>query len=345
MAKKFHISPKTRSPRACTAEEGNCRYGPDASHFNTPQEALQYEEERLSKLYSSFDTVSSKNKNDFQKEGELRKFSPSAPYSLEEHIAQSAKNLEQYTPEQQLALRSYTGFAAGVVNSVLQQNTYEYYDEAPDWRKSNAACDFNSREELKSYMTTLDEALAKRQEESRVLYRGTPIYKSIHEDLEKTLGRKIHMEDTEGLIEGLKKHYKIGKIFQYDTYLSTTSDPEIAAERTENSAGTARSYYDKEPEKVGIMWELKTNSGLDVTGATNSNYSYERETVLPRETRFRITNVELAPETYRTAVEDRKNLAIVIQMEEIGENDKPMISAKEHKPKTSIEEVLTKARM
>lgn len=345
MAKKYHISPKTRSPRACTAEEGNCRYGSETSHFNTPQEALKYEEERLSKIYSSFDTLSSKNKNDFQKTGELRKFSPNAPYSLEKHIAQSAENLKNYTPEQRLALRSYTGFAAGVVNNILQKDTYEYYNEAPNWKESNSACDFNSREEVKSYMEVLDESLAKRQDNSRVLYRGTPIYKSIHEDLEKTLGRKMPMEDTEGLVEGLKKHYQVGKTFEYDTYLSTTSDPEIAAERTENSAGTAKGYYDKEPEKIGIMWELKTNAGLDVTGATNSNYSYERETVLPRETRFKITNVEIAPESYKTTVEDRNNLAIVIQMEEIDENDKPITSTEDHKPKTSVEEVLTKARM
>lgn len=342
---KFHISPKTRSPRVCTAKDGNCRYGSEEAHFDSKEAALKHEEEKLAKTFSTFDTLSAKTKNNFQTPGELRRFSPNVPYNLEKHITQSAENLENYTPEQRLALRSYTGFAAGVVNSILQKDTYEYYDEAPNWKESNAACDFNSREEVKSYVEVLDETLAKRQKESRVLYRGTPIYKSIHEDLEKTLGRKIPMEDTEGLVEGLKQHYKIGKTFEYDTYLSTTSDPEVAAERTENSAGTAQGYYDKEPEKIGIMWELKTNAGLDVTGATNNNFSYERETVLPRETRFKITNVEIAPESYKTTEEDRNNLAIVIQMEEIDENNEPITSTEDHKPKTSVEEVLTKARM
>lgn len=342
---KFHISPKTRSPRVCTAEDGNCRYGSEEAHFNSKEDALKYEEEKLAKTYSTFDTLSAKTKNSFQKSGELRRFSPGVPYSLEKHVAESAENLEKYSPEQRLALRSYTGFAAGVVNNVLQQHTYDYYEHAPNWKESNAACDFNSREELKSYMEVVDETLAKRQDKSRVLYRGTPIYESIHKDLENTLGRKIPMEDTEGLVEGLKKHYEIGKTFEYDTYLSTTSDPEIAAERTENSAGTAKGYYDKEPEKIGIMWELKTNSGLDVTGAAGASYQYERETVLPRETRFKITNVEIAPESYKTAQKDRNNLAIVIQMEEIDENDQPITSTEDHKPKTSVEEVLTKAKM
>lgn len=342
---KFHISPKTRTPRVCTAKDGNCRYGSEETHFNSKEDALKHEEERLAKSFSTFDTLSATVKSSFQKSGELRRFSPNVPYSLEKHIAQSAENLKNYTPEQRLALRSYTGFAAGVVNNVLQKNTYEYYDNAPNWKESNSACDFNSREELKSYMEVLDESLAKRQKESRVLYRGTPIYKSIHEDIEKSLGRKIPMEDTEGLVEGLKKHYEIGKTFEYDTYLSTTSDPEIAAERTENSAGTAQGYYDKEPEKIGIMWELKTNAGLDVTGAAGASYQYERETVLPRETRFKITNVEIAPQSYKTAQKDRNNLAIVIQMEEIDENDQPITSTEDHKPKTSVEEVLTKAKM
>lgn len=342
---KYHISPKTRTPRVCTAKDGNCRYGSEEAHFNSKEDALKYEEERLAKSFSTFDTLSAKTKNNFQKSGELRRFSSNIPYSLEKHITQSAENLKNYTPEQRLALRSYTGFAAGVVNNILQKNTYEYYDDAPNWKESDSACDFNSREEVKSYIEVLDESLAKRQKESRVLYRGTPIYKSIHEDIEKTLGRKIPMEDTEGLVEGLKKHYQVGRIFEYDTYLSTTSDPEVAAERTENSAGTARRYYDEEPEKIGIMWELKTNSGLDVTGATNDTFAYERETVLPRETRFKITNVEIAPQSYKTTEKDRNNLAIVIQMEEIDENDKPMTSTEDHKPKTSVEEILKKAKM
>lgn len=342
---KYHISPKTRSPRVCTAEDGNCRYGSEKAHFENQQDALKHEEEKLAKTYSTFDTLSLKAKSSFQKTGELRRFSPGAPYSLEKHVAESAENLEDYSPEQRLALRSYTGFAAGVVNNVLQQHTYDYYKDAPNWKESNAACDFNSREELKSYMEIIDETLAKRQDKSRVLYRGTPIYESIHKDIEETLGRRIPMEDTEGLVEGLKKYYEIGKTLEYDTYLSTTSDPEVAAERTENSDGTAKSYYDKDPEKVGIMWELKTNAGLDVTGATNNNFSYERETVLPRETRFKITNVEIAPQSYKTAEEDRTNLAIVIQMEEVDENDDPITSTEDHKPKTNIEEILKKAKM
>lgn len=340
----YHVSPDGTSRLCKAAKTGVCRFGEDAPHFENRKEALAYSEANLEKIYSPLASMSKKElKATFQPENEKRKLSLGAPQLLKDHIAQSEEALERLDPMERKALRGYSGFAAGAVNNLLQKKTYNYYAEAPEWRESGAPSDFNSREDLKDYVETLDSVLAERGDEEKILYRGTPIYKNIHEELEKVVGRKIEAQDTAGILEGLTKYYPVGKVIGHDTYLSTSSDPYIAAERTQNSINTVQDYWNKS-EKVGIVWELKTNAGVDLTGAAGRSYKRERETILPRETYFKISNVELAPKEYSTIDEDFDNIAIVIQMEEVDRDGKP-ITAKTHKPERSVEEVLKDASL
>lgn len=294
----------------------------------------------------------------FQDISELRTLAPNIPLNIEEHVLQSRADIEAkgYTREQRLALTGYTGFAAGVCNSVLLGNGYDYYDEAPPWKESEGPCDFVKREELVEYMETIDTVLKDRQQDRRVVYRGIPIYEAIHKEIGKGIGKNLTINDTEGLVAGLHEYYKVGKTFNFDTYLSTTHSAHYAAERTENTHGTIdEGYYGKRAEIKGIQFELKTNAGLDVTGLAKKHFSREREVVLPRDTHFKVTGLYVKPAEYRTEsgfddwrhpdeqeAEDFKKLAVVVQMVEVDKDGNEITHTQPHKPRKAIEDIIVK---
>jgi hypothetical protein len=287
----------------------------------------------------------------FQNITETRKLAQGIPLNLEEHAAQSDAKLTHLTADERKALRGYAGFAAGVCNNVLLGKDYEYYDEAPLWKESPAPCDFVNREELVDYMETMDTVLSPRQDKQQIVYRGTPIYKSLHDEIGTAIGKDLRVSDTEGLVEGLKEFYKPGKTFNYKTYLSTTHSAHYAAQRVSNIAGTKQNYYEK-AEISGIVYEMKTNAGLDITGPGRS---YEREVALPRDTHFKVTNVYVRPETYDTVsgydkrgkpdeITEKayKNVAVVVQMVEVDTEGKEITHKRPHKPTTRIEDIIAK---
>lgn len=284
----------------------------------------------------------------FQLANEQRKLAEGIPPLISEHIEASKAHIaSRLSAEEQLALAGYTGFAAGVTNTVLLEGKiteHTLYDEAPLWRESRIGpCDFSTNEDLVDYLNTMDHVLSERSEEQRILYRGIPIYSGIHEELEECLGKKIHITDTEGLIAGLEAFYTPGKIMEFPTYVSTTHSAFYAAERSQNEVGTKNNYYQKSEIK-GIVFEMKTNAGLDVTGVSR-NHSYEREVILPRDTRYRIESVSLRPESYNTVSgydhekypedldeEDYKTMAVVIQMVEVDKDGNEITHTNPHEP-------------
>jgi hypothetical protein len=296
----------------------------------------------------------------FQKISETRKLAANVPEKLTEHIEQNQKEIEKLglSDEEKVALRGYTGFAAGVCNNVLQGKGYNYYEHAPLWREDNyGPCDFVNREDLVDYMETIDKVLSTRQNDTRIVYRGIPIYSSLHDEIGASVGKKLHISDTDGLVDGLKEYYKVGKTFNYGTYLSTTHSASYAAERTTNSHDTKKSYYDKEPEIKGIMFEMKTNAGLDVTSIAGKQHAYEREVILPRDTHFKVVGVYVKPAEYDTVSgygEKRRSdpneqtkvkyteLAVVVQMVEVDDKGNEITHTKPHIPKPTIENIVAK---
>lgn len=281
------------------------------------------------------------------------------PVDVEDHIEQNKKYLEnRLTDEERKALRGYAGFAAGVCNMVLldgNDEKYEYYKDAPLWRETESGpCDFVSKEDLVDYMGTMDSILDKRNDEQRILYRGNPIYAALQDQLSDALGKKIHVSNTDDMIAGIKAYYAEGKVFEHSTYLSTSHSAHYVASRTSNSVGTNISYYDT-TEVRGLVFELKTNAGLDITSAAGGNY-YEREVLLPRDTRFKVVGVHLRPESYDTVSgydrlkrknkigqprkpeeikqENYTSLAAVIQMVEVDKDGNEILHTEQHKPST-----------
>lgn len=283
----------------------------------------------------------------FQSSGETRVLEGRIPQRIEDHIELSNQGLVRLNEEQRKALAGYTGFAAGVCNNVLLGKTYEYYNQAPLWREADGGpCDFVSREDLVDYMETMDGILSVREPERRILYRGIPIYSALHDEIGEAVGKKLDYNDEAGLAEGLAEFYKPGKVFKYDTYLSTTHSAHYAAERSANDTGTKRSYYDDEARIKGIVFELKTNAGVDVTGAAR-HHAYEREVVLPRETYFKVVSVDVAPQEYDTVSgfdhdRGRKKelqskqtfygVAAVVQLVEVDSEGRILNTTEPHKP-------------
>ena len=292
--------------------------------------------------------IPEKNEYNFQSIKQVRMLDTHIPAHISEHIAISEETLNKLEDDKKLALKGYTGFAAGVCNNVLQGNGYDYYDEAPLWRESEGPCDFVTREDLVDYFKTMDDVLKTRQPNRRTIYRGIPIYASLHDEIGAAIGKKLSVKDTEGLVEGLKEYYKPGKVFNNKTYLSTTHSAYFAAERSENWLGTKQTYWDK-AEISGIVYELHTNAGLDITGACERT-SFEREVLLPRDTYFKVVNLDIKPEEYKTVSgydklrkpgelqhKTFKNLAVVVQMVEVDKDGKEILHSKDHKPSVDPE--------
>ena len=288
----------------------------------------------------------------FQKAGQTRTLPHDVPQDLAAHIAQNKLELQHLTHEEKIALGGYTGFGAGVCNSVLLGRGYEYYKKAPRWRESDRGpCDFVDREDLVDYMESMDTLLSNRQAESRIVYRGTPIYESLHKEIEAEIVGGLMDDDTEGLVEALKKYYKVGKTFNYSSYLSTTQSAHYAAERTENEAETRFEYSRSSPEIKGIMFELKTNAGLDVTSVARPHYAHEREVVLPRDTHFKVVSVSTRPTSYDTVSgfdhepnilekKSYKKIAIVVQMIEVDKQGNEITHVKPHVPRKPIGKIV-----
>lgn len=281
----------------------------------------------------------------FQPLHETRRLAEGISLHLEEHKAQSLKNIEarNFSPAQRLALGGYVGFAAGTANIALLQNeiTPERLEgNSPPWREtSTGPAGFSTPEEMVDYINVLDTVLSEREDKQRVLYRGIPIYKEMHEEMERTMGEEFSATDTEKVLKGLEEYYKPGKVLEFPNYLSTTHSAYVAGERTDNIAGTAIDVYER-PEVRGIVLELKTNAGLDITGVAR-HYANEREVLLPRNTHFRVESITLQPETYSTVSgydyspdeiekDDYKGIAAVVQLVEVDSEGKEITHTAPH---------------
>jgi hypothetical protein len=288
-------------------------------------------------------------KNHFQDISETRTLPTGIPESITEHMELSKKHIDSIlTEEEKKALSGYTGFAAGSCNAILLKGKIEdddLYDKAPEsWREhTRPPCDFQSREDLIDYLNTMDKVLAERFPEHKTVYRGIPIYKSLQEEFEKASGESIHITDDDAMARGIQAYYQPGKILDFDTYASTTYSAYYAGERTQEDSGTNITYWDK-PQIKGIVFEMKTNAGLDVTGVAR-NHSYEREVILPRNTRFRVENVNVRPDSYDTVSgfdyeddpterleENFRNLAVVVQLVEVDKDGNEITHTNPHEP-------------
>lgn len=282
----------------------------------------------------------------FQPVTEQRRLPDGIPMKLADHVAMSKDHIDSMLSEHQKgALFAYTGFGAGIGNEALlhgADNESLYSEGKPSWSEGGSG--FADKADLSGYIDTMDTVVGKRQEEQRILYRGTPIYSSIHHEMEEMMGKKIEAHDTSAVLAGLQEYYAVGKVIDYPSYLSTTHSAYYAAERTSETSGTEIDYYNK-PEVLGLVFEMKTNAGIDVTGIAR-HYSHEREVVLPRDMKFKVVGLELKPASYETVSGydylgddtelhegNYQKLAAVVQMVEVDDDGNEIMHTNDHSPK------------
>jgi hypothetical protein len=281
----------------------------------------------------------------FQGLDEQRTYDDSCPSDLDEHIQQSKEHIAHLDQQSRKAIHGYTVNLAYLCNKSILGKALAYVPDAQDWFTYKAPENFKDRENFVHYIETLDTVLETRHEQSQVLYRGMPIYSSLHDEIGDSVGLKLEFDDTEGLVKGLKEFYKPGKVIDFPIYLSTSKSADYAA-KTSNDTRSTKEPYGKRAVR-GIVFELKTNAGLDVTGI--SEFPFERETVLPRDTHFKVTAVHTQPASYSVTHWDvpdqaarRTGLAAVVQMVEVDENGDEILHTRPHKPSTSVDSLVAK---
>lgn len=346
----------TQTATRCSKPKGEyCRLhnpAPSSAPFNSIRDVFarvdEEEAQRQNKKYANTITGAS-----FQKITDVRRLPANVPVKLQDHITVGQESIAHLTQEGRIAVAGYGSFAAGICNSVLLGKKYQYPEEAVAWKESQGPLDFNSREELVDYIETLDNVLAPRQKERRIIYRGIPIYTPLHDEIGASIGKELSGNDTDGLVAGLKEYYKPGKVFHNKTYLSTTQSAHYAAKRARNTAGTKESYFSPSEIK-GIVFELKTNAGLDIIGGVKTPYTHEREVALPRGTYFKVVNVHVRPEKYDTVsgydirrrpddlVENTyTDLAVVVQMVEVDSEGNEILDTRPRTPDVSANDAVS----
>lgn len=346
----------------CSKPQGEyCRlHNPAPKGFVSAEDALKKASKdfrQQQNQQASLSAFVNKHFSSFQDINEQRCLPEGVPEYIADHIVASNEKLQHLDEFQRKALAGYTSFAAGVCNQVLLNGVTEntFYEDAPLWRETDSApTDFLTADDLADYMETLDGVLATRQEESRILYRGIPLYSKLHDQIGASIGKELRHGDVKGLVAGLQEFYKPGTVIKNETYLSTSLSAYYAADRTTNMSDTKalESYSQWRVETpAGILFEMKTNAGLDFTGAARHN-AYEREVAVPRETYFKVVNVYVQPESYDTIsgydfkdstekeLETFTNIAAVVQMVEVDKHGREISHTKPHVPERSAHEVV-----
>jgi len=306
--------------------------------------------QNLDEVFQAVEDKQEKNTNSaiipFQGIKEKRRLKTSCPPKLKDQVKKSQEMLLMMSLTEQKALLGYTGHFGTLCNAALSGRTVSYSSTAPKWEEAGPDNRFLPNEQnLITLMETMDKVLETRQDNQRILYRGVPIYKTLHAELENKLGKKLKPRDYEGLAEGLKLHYKTGDLLNFPEYLSTSTSAYPAIERAQDPKHTVdTSYYSS---SRGIVFEIKTNAGVDISGL--SKYTEERETLLPRDTYFKIVNVHIQPSQYtidgvpdhfETKYETYNDLAAVIQMVEVDKNGNEIVGAASRIPSQSVKDSL-----
>ena len=277
---------------------------------------------------------------------ELRSWNPNIPVNLEEHIKTSSESMNHLTVEEKQAIELYRGHAYEEINGALTGRSkvrFNRYYPAGHWKTSTTKTYFHDFDDFKEYVSHMDNALSKRQAESRVIYRGvspTGAFKiasntSGSQVSDPTYGSS--KENTDNIKAAVMSQYAPGTEIQFDGYASTSLDPKVAAVWAGAGHG-----------KPTILYEIQTSLGSDCTGISDFGGADEREVILPRSSRFKVVNVYTDTKySYETAQEGKKETAtytdgstVIVQLVEVSADGNPINAAEPFKVDEITEEIL-----
>ncbi len=152
---------------------------------------------------------------------------------------------------------------------------------------------------IKEVTALLDSALVKGPRKQRTVYRGMGWTNGRFVDKSQNY---IDTNDTGRVARWVKENFILGEEILMDGYQSASIDPSIGAEY----AGTN-----------GVMFEIKTASGMNVTA--NSRFSFEREVLLPRNSRYMVVGIHY-DQTLKTIDTATKYNTTIVQLIEINDD-------------------------
>jgi hypothetical protein len=248
----------------------------------------------------------------FQPFNQTRKLAGNVPCRLVEHAKENRERAKHSLNEnERIAVSHYPHGSTGNFISKLLRNPdmdVTYQPERPSWLVEHRSVEaFNSREELVSYIETMDTALSQRTENNRIVYRGID-FESIREQIATEYGSPIPVDNKQEWDKAVGNFYHKDRLFAFSNYTSTTLAPTYAAGWM--PPGEDNTSY------RGVVFEMSTNAGLDITGlGENNSYAHEREVLLPRDVYFKVVNVQIAPPKYdtRAGIETMHELGAELQ--------------------------------
>lgn len=138
---------------------------------------------------------------------------------------------------------------------------------------------------IQEHVKNLDSVLRHRNEQERIVYRGMPLNPSNKMFRESNNGERLY--DVKKRKDILAKTYSQGTELLFDGFSSASDQVFVASDW----CGVGNRGIDSkniQNSDTGILFEIKTSAGVPI--AHISNYSEEREVLLPRGMRFKIVN-------------------------------------------------------
>lgn len=146
----------------------------------------------------------------------------------------------------------------------------------------------NTPEGLTSYTEAVDSAFSKAAGKQRIVYRGERLSAD-------------HFGEHENVREYVANELALGSKVSFKGVQSTSTD--------RNSARRYCGGY----ETDGIMYEIRTPSGINITAV--SSFDYEQEVLLPRNSQYRVVGVHYTDGATRSATN------AIIQLVEVDDDD------------------------
>jgi hypothetical protein len=225
-----------------------------------------------------------------------------APISYDDQEAASIVELQNLSQEERNSVNMFTSSNFNWINGSLfgkEDVLYSAESEGADvemmgdisMEDEPLELDYPTVDNVVTVVNTLDQAFMSAPAVERILYRG------------KGMSSSRFNGDTNAYVD---KNYALGQEVVFDGYQSASLDPHVGNDYAGDS---------------GIVFEMKTSSGLNAQSI--SDFSEEREILLPRQTRWKVVGVHKKAKYVTFSEEDQTQVehkVTVVQMVEIDES-------------------------
>lgn len=338
----YHVNPVTKKSNICRARKRPCKYGAD-NHYNNRHDAIVAVEKMMETDDSSckFSTIVKKKKN--MKIGSIaensyldygfKKIDKTMTYnetrddhlSMNDCLDDSEKELAILNDAEKSSLRFFTSSNFKRVNSAIYHQSFKTGDSEKFFVGDNLKIDNSydvtpavTKDFAKEVTGLLDSALDQAPREDRIVYRGmSENYFFEHSLIDMDMDSfddDIFDSDFDMFSsptdDWVKKNVVLGETMHFDGYQSTS----LSSRFGEDYAGPG-----------GVIFEIKTPEGLNVTSV--SCHNHEKEVVLPRDSHYMVVGL------HKDVPLSVGGKAYVVQLVAIDDNQEIITKENKHQPK------------